>query len=185
MSTTINNIKDTLVVNLFAGPGSGKSTGAAYIFAKLKMRGINAELVTEYAKDLVWADNLSTLANQIHVYGEQSGRISRVAGKVQVIITDSPLLMSSCYCKETTPYHDAFCQLVKQDFEQYTNINYFLKRIKAYNPAGRLQDETAAKEKDSEIKAHLIANNTLYEEVKGFVDGYDKIVEDISKLLAE
>lgn len=175
----------TLVVNLFAGPGSGKSTGAAYIFAKLKMQGINAELVTEYAKDLVWADNLSTLANQIHVYGEQSGRISRVAGKVQVIITDSPLLMSSCYCNEATPYHDAFCQLVKQDFEQYTNINYFLKRIKAYNPAGRLQDEAAAKEKDKEIKAHLIANNVTWREASGNLDGYNEIFEEVYKMLTK
>lgn len=41
----------TLVVNLFGGPGSGKSTGAAYVFARLKMLGYNAELVTEFAKD--------------------------------------------------------------------------------------------------------------------------------------
>ena len=34
----------TLVVNLFGGPGSGKSTGAAYVFARLKMLGYNAEL---------------------------------------------------------------------------------------------------------------------------------------------
>ena len=33
-----------LVVNLFGAPGAGKSTGAAYIFSKLKMAGINAEL---------------------------------------------------------------------------------------------------------------------------------------------
>ena len=31
-------MKNTLIVNLYAGPGAGKSTGAAYIFfAKLKM----------------------------------------------------------------------------------------------------------------------------------------------------
>lgn len=29
-------MKNTLIVNLYAGPGAGKSTGAAYIFAKLK-----------------------------------------------------------------------------------------------------------------------------------------------------
>lgn len=43
-----------LVVNLFGTPGAGKSTGAAYIFSELKMRGINAELVIEFAKDKVW-----------------------------------------------------------------------------------------------------------------------------------
>ena len=41
-----------LVINLFGAPGAGKSTGAAYIFSLLKMYGINAELITEYAKDM-------------------------------------------------------------------------------------------------------------------------------------
>ena len=45
---------NTLVVNLYGAPGSGKSTGAAYIFAKLKMLGVNCELITEFAKDKVW-----------------------------------------------------------------------------------------------------------------------------------
>ena len=46
-----------LVVNLFGAPGAGKSTGAAYIFSKLKMSGINVELVTEFAKDKVWEES--------------------------------------------------------------------------------------------------------------------------------
>ena len=36
-------MKDTLIVNLYGGPGSGKSTGAAYIFSMLKMVGVDAE----------------------------------------------------------------------------------------------------------------------------------------------
>ena len=35
-------MKSTLLVNLYAGPGAGKSTGAAYIFAKLKMAGVES-----------------------------------------------------------------------------------------------------------------------------------------------
>lgn len=46
-----------IVVNLFGAPGAGKSTGAARIFSNLKMAGINAELVTEFAKDKVWEEN--------------------------------------------------------------------------------------------------------------------------------
>ena len=30
-------MKNTMIVNLYGGPGTGKSTGAAYIFSKLKM----------------------------------------------------------------------------------------------------------------------------------------------------
>lgn len=46
-----------IVVNLFGAPGVGKSTGAARIFSNLKMAGINAELITEFAKDKVWEEN--------------------------------------------------------------------------------------------------------------------------------
>ena len=57
-----------VAVNLFSGPCSGKSTGAAWIFAKLKMAGVNVELVTEFAKDKVWERNEKALANQAYVF---------------------------------------------------------------------------------------------------------------------
>ena len=46
-----------LIVSLCGQPGVGKSTGSAYVFSKLKMAGVNAELVTEFAKDKVWERN--------------------------------------------------------------------------------------------------------------------------------
>ena len=81
----------TIVVNLFGGPGSGKSTGAAYIFSQLKMAGINCELITEYAKDKTWEKNMTALDCQEYILGKQSYRMKRCADKVDVIVTDSPL----------------------------------------------------------------------------------------------
>ena len=49
--------------SLFGAPGAGKSTGAAYIFSQLKMAGINAELVTEFAKDKVWEESKAVFQN--------------------------------------------------------------------------------------------------------------------------
>lgn len=43
-----------LLINFFGAPGAGKSTASAYIFSKLKMAGVNAEYVPEFAKDKVW-----------------------------------------------------------------------------------------------------------------------------------
>lgn len=59
-----------LVVNLFGAPGAGKSTGAAYVFSQLKMRGINAELVTEFAKDKVWEENDEVFKHQEYIFGK-------------------------------------------------------------------------------------------------------------------
>ena len=58
-----------LVVNLFGAPGSGKSTGAAYIFSQLKIAGVNAELVTEFVKDKVWENNEEVFKNQAYIFG--------------------------------------------------------------------------------------------------------------------
>ena len=38
------------IINIFGGPGTGKSTLAAYIFHNLKCRHVEVEVVTEYAK---------------------------------------------------------------------------------------------------------------------------------------
>lgn len=43
-----------LVINLFGGPSTGKSTTAAEIFVYLKKKKINCEYITEYAKDKTW-----------------------------------------------------------------------------------------------------------------------------------
>ena len=59
--------KKCIIVNLFSGPGAGKSTTAAGLFYKLKKQGVNCELVTEYAKHVTWRGNFSTLKNQVYV----------------------------------------------------------------------------------------------------------------------
>ena len=49
------------VVNLYGGPGAGKSTAALQLVAELKKRGINADYVSEYAKELTgWLYSKST-----------------------------------------------------------------------------------------------------------------------------
>lgn len=46
------------VINLYGGPGTGKSTTAAMLFAKMKLAGFNCEYVPEFAKDLNAAVNI-------------------------------------------------------------------------------------------------------------------------------
>jgi ATP:corrinoid adenosyltransferase len=42
------------VINLWAGPGAGKSTTASGLFYLMKTADMQVELVTEYAKDMTW-----------------------------------------------------------------------------------------------------------------------------------
>lgn len=57
------------VVNLFAEPGTGKSTAAAQIFSELKWQGFSCELVTEFAKEKVWEESYKVLDDQIYIFG--------------------------------------------------------------------------------------------------------------------
>ena len=50
--------KKTIVVNLFAGAGAGKTTCAWEIASELKKRGIETEYVSEYAKELVCCNSI-------------------------------------------------------------------------------------------------------------------------------
>ena len=57
-------MKKPIAINLFGAPGVGKSTGSACVFADLKKEGVNAELISEYAKDKTWEHNSVALGCQ-------------------------------------------------------------------------------------------------------------------------
>lgn len=147
----------TLVVNLFAGPGTGKSTNAAAVFADLKMAGVSAELVHEFAKDLVWEDRQAALSYQPYVFGKQSYHIHRLLGKVDVIITDSPILLSShIYSRPSAGGStNALRWLGMELFKEWNTLNIFLERnshVHPYVEGGRNQDEQESIELDVQIK---------------------------------
>lgn len=131
------------------GPGSGKSTMTNRVFAELKDLGYNAEIASEYAKDLTWQESLNVLNNQVYVFGKQQHRIWRLNGKVQIILTDSPLLFSLIYGKENTSV--LFKYFVEDEYRRYNNMNIFLNRVKPYNPSGRNQTEDDAIALDADI----------------------------------
>lgn len=152
----------TLVINLFGGPGTGKSSTAASVFSLLKAENINCEMALEFAKDKVWEGSSHILDNQLYVFGKQYHRIKRLEGKVDVIITDSPILLSLVYgFKEGVSFHN----LVREKHYEFDSVNYFLKREKPYNPAGRVQTEENAKKLDVSLKGVLLSNGIKFTEL--------------------
>lgn len=169
-----------ILVNLFGAPGAGKSTGAAYIFSQLKMRGINAELVTEFAKDKVWEGSKAVFENQAYIFGKQYFRISRCADQVDVIVTDSPLLLSILYNNDED-LGGTFDAVVRRVAKKYNSKNYYLKRVKDYNPSGRFQTEEESDEIAVELKRLLDREGVEYKVRRGDVIGYEQIVEDVMR----
>ena len=175
-----NKLPETLVSNLFAGPGAGKSTTAAGIFYELKSRGVNCELVQEYAKDLTWEGRHKTFEDQIYIFGKQYHRIQRLIGQVAVIVTDSPLLLTPVYDKEKRATLE---KLVVEEHDKMWTYNTFIKRVKEFNPKGRNHDEAGAKELDTMILDILWKHNVSFEVFEGTPDGKDAIVKKILMLL--
>lgn len=87
----------TIVVNFVAGCGAGKSVMSALTFVELKMMHLNAELVQEYAKQLVWENRLDELDNQFQVTKTQYNMIKALQDKVDYIVCDSPLIVGLFY----------------------------------------------------------------------------------------
>ena len=150
---------ETLHVNLWAGPGTGKSTIAAEIFGKLKWAKIDCELINEYAKELVWEESQNKLGNQIYVFGKQLHKHYIINGKVKVAITDSPLPLGCIYDEGKTKH---LKDLVLSEFNKMNNMNIYLIRTKEYNPNGRNQTYEEALVKDKEIEEFMNDNNIDY-----------------------
>jgi hypothetical protein len=155
--------KSTLVVNLYAGPGAGKTTCAWLVAGELKKLGVVTEYVPEYAKELVWDDRTDLLdgsyKNQTAVLAEQNRRIERLRGKVDVIVTDSPLLMSSMYAKENV---EQFEQLDFSMYNRCDNFNLFIIRGNGFEQEGRIHSLQESKEIDEEIKGFLDEHGVYY-----------------------
>lgn len=150
---------DLKVINIFGGPGTGKSTTAAYIFHELKCSGREIELVTEYAKDMVWEGRMNVLSDQLYMAAKQNRRLTRLVDKkVELAVTDSPLILGALY--QPAGYFTNFEPFLVEVFNSYNNFNVFLQRSTVYNPNGRNQTAEEAKVLDEQnlelLKKHHI-----------------------------
>lgn len=146
---------ETLVVNLFGGPGVSKSTNRALVFAKLKLAGVNCEEAPEFAKELVWEGRHKALRYQQYIIGKQMWRVERLRGEVDVVITDSPILFGLVYGEK---YTQAWEDHVIEVFQSWRTLNVHLIRDfkkHPYNPKGRTQTQEEAVEIDGKIERML------------------------------
>lgn len=167
---------NTRVLNLYGGPGTGKSTTAAGVYYELKRRGYNVEMAREYAKDVVWEGRRHLLTDQIYIFAKQLKRITDLLGKVQLVITDSPVLFSLVY---GASYPRAFHILVEDERSKMENIDILLTRVKPYESAGRVHNEKEAKVLDGTMKQMLDEEGITYHTVIANNDAVWDIVQKV------
>lgn len=149
------------VINFWAGPGSGKSTNAKGLSYMLSRKGIRNELVTEYAKDMVWREMpAKAFRDQFYISAKQNHRLERLRGKMDFVVTDSPLLQGLMYMPED--YYPTYGQFLREVYDSYDNVNIFIRRTKDFDPVGRNQTEEEAKEIDAKILEFLDSQAVPY-----------------------
>lgn len=160
------------VINIFGGPGVGKSTIACSLFVKMKMSGFVVEYVDEYAKEKTYEKEFGKLGDQLYILAKQHRKFNRLRGQVDWAVTDSPLLMSAYYnmlnlrtVSDGLSYsQEKFLPMVEEISSRYTNINFFLERNPEieYQSFGRNQTEEEALRIDNEMKSLLDSLKVSY-----------------------
>lgn len=158
-----------LIINIFGSPGAGKSTNSAELFAMMKRNNFRCELVTEYAKDVVYRGDHETLkSSQSLIFGKQHHRIERASRHVDYVITDSPLILSAVYSvKEPESFRRSCIDI----FKSYNNRNFFIPlSVDNYKTYGRMQTAQESLELEGKIKNLLRAEAIEFEEIRNAND---------------
>lgn len=172
---------DLKMINLFGPPSSGKSTTAAGLFYLMKIKGYSVELITEYAKQMVWErQHKAQFENQVSIAAKQHDKQLNLVGHgIEYAITDSPLLLTLLY--QPKGYYQSFNNLVFDMNSAYSNYNILLERNFDYSPIGRNHSEEESIEIQSKIKEFLDSNKVPYTIVEANPTSNLKILNLIEK----
>ncbi len=172
------------IINLFGGPGAGKTTLAAAIFHSLKVLHLNAEIISEFPKDMIVEQNAQSLDNQFYITANQGYRIWCAAKVYDYVIVDSPILLGAIYNKNQNISREFNAFLLKYHNE-FDNVNIFLKRARnlIHRMNGRVHDIDEAIKKDSEIRIFLDNNKLPYHTLSRTDPNIiQKIIKDILQI---
>lgn len=173
-----------LVVNLYGGPSIGKSTLAPDVFRLLKRAGIETEIPPEVAKIRAQRNDTVFLGDQLAVFGETQHQLNmaRRSGAL-VAVVDSPILLSLIY--QPADYLKSFPALVREVHDQFTSLNYVLRRdpVRAYSNVGRVHTEPEAIKIDTQIVNMLEEQGVNYRLVDSSEFSAQCIFQDTLKAL--
>ena len=166
---------NSLIINFFGGPGIGKSTQSAGLFTEMKKHHMDVELTYEFPKIVAWEENYSAVKDQFYITANQHRNISRLYGKVEFIIVDSPIILGMVYKDRYSKepeypamfYDESFDYFVVNLFKKYNSLNILLTRNdETYDENGRFQNLQESKEIDDDITNVLKQYDIDYYPVK-------------------
>ena len=157
---------ETIVVNIIGGPGVGKSILTSEVFVELKRRFVSAEISPEYIKKKLREGSMKAVQSQIYIFGKQQYQLFTMKDEVDVIVTDSPFVLSSIY---DTSGCEELRAIIMKEFNKYDNMVYYIDRDTEvpYEQEGRYQDVDGAKQVDTTVKSFLKDNSIDYKVVNG------------------
>lgn len=152
----------TIVVEFYGGPSSGKSEAMARLFSLLKQRHIAVEMAPEYAKKWAYEGRQIDGLDEFYILGKQIGAEAALFGKVAVIVTDRPVLMSSIY---TDLYGSdkirsgvdvaVMAYMDETKLRGHRRVAVLVPRRHAYDHSGRFEDLDQAVVVDEVTRQHV------------------------------
>lgn len=160
-------------INLFGGPGAGKSTTAAWLFSEMKRRNYSVELVSEYVKSWAIAKRPVIGFDQIYLMGKQMNYEFRfLSNGIDHIVTDSPVLLSACYAKKYFDHLNvaSHMEAIIAEYDRLNpSLNIFINRDgKEYRTEGRYQSADEASQIDLIVRDTLLRNGVEFKEFSFF-----------------
>lgn len=162
--------KNTILLNFLGSPSTGKTSLSAKVFARLKAQDIDCEYVSEYVKGWAWEGRTISPFDQFYIFGKECHNQSMLFNKVKVIISDSPVMLSTFYHlyyngdnSLSEPCHYFYDRAIREF--NIIPLNFYLPRKREYNPNGRFQTEQQADELALMLKDWLYKEGYNYEEL--------------------
>ena len=179
---------NTIVVEFYGGPSSGKSEAMARLFSLLKQRHIAVEMAPEYAKKWAYEGRQIDGLDEFYIFGKQVGAEAALLGKVAVVVTDRPVLMSSVYTDlygsgKIRSGVDAavMAYMGETRLRGHRRIAVLVPRRHAYDHSGRFENLDQAVLVDEMARLH-VGRLSCYDVWSGLYEGTD---DDTTRQLAD